>query len=143
MLGEALRGRGFALPKTTTILAAIWPDAHLILDRWDLGTAIGLQGVDATGNPTGAFSITDLDHLWHRALKERGSNWDNYDWLRETALKTAASRNVCLVNVERALLILGRLAKKERGWRAWSARLEELIQAPGAGVLPAWEPDAG
>jgi hypothetical protein len=142
-LGEALRGRGFAIPKTTTVLASIWPCRHLILDRWDLGTAIGLQGADEDGRATGDFSVAQLDNLWSRAIKERGFNWQNYQWFRQTALETAKEHGTRLIDVERTLLILGRLAKKERGWRNWSRRLEDLIQEPDTGKLEAWEPDTG
>jgi hypothetical protein len=102
---------GLGPPTATTLLAALWTDNHVIMDRRAAQAAIGLAA-STTWNVTG---------VGHYNLPAR--DWQFYaDWYRPTLLHTAQTLSCPPVMVERAMFCLdGQLAKllKHRRW-TWS-----------------------
>jgi hypothetical protein len=74
---------GLAVPTASTLLAAIWPREHIIIDRRDLTAAVGL----------GAGELWTVDGLDEAYLPRRDSHdlyWKLYgEWFRDTVLITA------------------------------------------------------
>jgi hypothetical protein len=106
--------KGFGVPMATTLMSALWPDHHFILDRRDVRAAVGL-------GPATKWSDTDSD------LDQNGNfpeefGWDWYFWLRDCVNLTKGST---LLEVERALFVLDervapvlKKAQKAQSW-AW------------------------
>ena len=105
---------GLAVPTATTLLAALWPQQHIIIDRRDLTAAVGL----------GAGTRWMLDNLNEAYLPRRDSHdryWAVYaEWFRDTVLATAED-SVTPGQVERALYRLDRRTQRAlpNGWK-WS-----------------------
>jgi len=102
--------KGFGVATTSTLLSALWPGRHVIIDIRDLRAAIGL----------------DYEAAWEaqllRASGRRGEpvNWNSYYWLQERVTTKAKKLGLEPVKVERALFILDRLADGAQAdaWRA-------------------------
>ena len=88
--------KGIGVPTTTTLLSALWPSRHIIIDVRDLTAAIGLD-----------FEAASKEEL----LKESGRkgafvSWNAYDWLRPRVLDKAKKTGRNPIEIERALYIL-------------------------------------
>ena len=124
---------GLGIPTASCLLAALWPDSHVIMDVRDRRAPIGLQ--------VGRHSHNDqrLDAAW-----VPGDEWWLYDWFRHTVRLTARDANCEPVLVERALYVLGvrtakELSKKwERNgtwseyYRAAIGQVDGLLKPPDA-----------
>ncbi len=94
----------------TTLLSALWPGDHIILDIRALGALIGVTGISGKG--------------WYAARVGEGSetrkgldsiDWNDYAWYRAVILAESRALNTFPVNVERALFVLDE--KYSRGRR--------------------------
>lgn len=101
---QALAGRvpGLGIPTTTCLLAALWPDHHAIMDIYDRRAAVGLQ--------IGQRSKND-ERLGTASAP--GNAWWFYSWFRGTVTLTAHTAGCEVVQVERALFVLGSAVEKE------------------------------
>jgi hypothetical protein len=89
---------GIAVPRATTILAALWPGCHVIADWRALSAAAALAGA--------------RDGWDQVPVKPEGTDplevkWDTYLWYRKAVLDCAAEEGLLPVQVERALYTLG------------------------------------
>jgi hypothetical protein len=110
----AARVPGLGIPTTTCLLAALWPDYHVIMDVYDRRAAVGLQVGRRSGNDERLDTASAPGHAW----------WF-YSWFRTTVTLTAHTAGCELVQVERALFVLGsatgrELAVKSEGGWTWS-----------------------
>jgi hypothetical protein len=113
--------QGLGVATTTTLLSALWPRHHLVIDERALHALIGLRGVRGAG--------------WHLPVGDgstsaplRKVDWDDYEWYREQILEAArASEDLAPVRVERALYVLDRLvpSRKSRTWQEYGEGLAE------------------
>jgi hypothetical protein len=114
---------GLGVPTATTVLAALWPQRHMIIDVRDTRAALGLgAGVlwDVEGLEDAEFPDThDHDGYWELYQK----------WFRPTILETAATSEP--LGVERALFHLDELVlpglPKDRQW-TWSGYRNEALR---------------
>jgi len=106
-LTDAVRGLG--VPTATTLLSALWPGRHVIVDVRTTRAAVGL----------GAGLLWNAEEYDDARLPDRGDDsryWDFYRrWYRETVLSTFQSRPVL---AERSLYVLDRktMDKLEPEW---------------------------
>lgn len=119
---------GLGVPTATTVLSALWPNRHVIIDRRDTTAAVGL----------GAGDLWELDsfdnaHLPDVSTKDR--YWELYQgWFLPTVMASTAER-VSPLMVERALFRLderigeGKQLPKKWLWSDYrSEALRELDQ---------------
>lgn len=108
---------GLSVPRTTTVLAALWPDRHVIIDWRALSAAIGLAGgrCGREGLPVEPDS-TDRAEM----------SWQNYGWYRGAVLDCAAQIHLPPVAVERALYKLGDECPGI-SWAAYGQRIAAAI----------------
>ena len=103
---------GIGVPTATTILAALWPDDHAILDRRVIRTSLALTGT--AGNwATG-----------RHGTKTPMATWPLYDWFIATAKRTTTA-DVSLGQVERALYRLDQAVPAVKG-RMWDELAKDL-----------------
>ena len=91
---------GLAVATSTTLLSALWPGRHFVIDVRDLNAAIALDYVEA--------QAMGVDPESQRNVV---TTWEWYGWLRDKLfLKTlelkSADPTITLVEVERALYLL-------------------------------------
>jgi hypothetical protein len=110
---------GLGVPTATTLLSALWPGHHTIIDRRDITAAVGL------GRRSGWIGQA-LDKAW---LPET-LDWEWYEWLRSSI---DATPGYTMVQVERALYQLDRLTRPALGmsWKWSEYRSAALDQVPG------------
>lgn len=107
LLTKGLKGLG--VPTATTLLSALWPERHAILDIRDATAAVGI----------GADPFWDRDNLNDAKLPER--DWLLYrGWFRDTIVRTATADTCEPVRVERALFGLDERTKKRLTGRNWT-----------------------
>lgn len=88
----AARTRGMGVSTASAVLSALWPSAHVIIDRRALGAAYGLAGAPGwSGAPN-----------WESKVPVTVS-WTAYDWYRPWVLDVAMTTRTEPVMVERAL----------------------------------------
>jgi hypothetical protein len=93
---------GIGVPTATTLLSALWPGHHFVLDIRDVRAGVGLiVGPTWTQRDEDSFALPS----------ER--DWEWYGWLRECLLQTVARTDLELFEVERALYILDRQVLRE------------------------------
>jgi len=101
---------GIKAPTATTLLSALWPGEHVILDRRDLRAAVALLAFQghAIAGPHDPATTT----------------WDEYAWFLRVVRNTATARRVQPVQVERALYVLyGNVDfRKGETWAAYGNR---------------------
>ena len=93
---------GISVATASTLLSALWPGDHVIIDIRDINAARGLAYADAVA---------------HELVKEGGLqgdpvSWTAYKWLRPKVLAKAAETVRHPVDVERALFILADRANR-------------------------------
>lgn len=109
------RVRGLGIPRTTTVLSALWPGQHVIMDWRTLSAAIALNGARLG---------------WEQSLVDPTStapadkSWANYNWYRRAVLGCAARVGKSAVEVERALWQIGREVPSIT-WAAYAQLLEQ------------------
>jgi hypothetical protein len=87
---------GFDVPTATTLLSAVWPGRHVIIDRRDIVAAVGLT--------TTAWDSRGYEDAKLPPRKPYYAYWDLYEWLLPVIRATAVG--VSPVEVERALYVL-------------------------------------
>ena len=99
---------GLSVPTATTLLSALWPDYHVIIDWNDRDAAVGLDAAPL-------LRAQGLDRGWFNGGRpsEREPYWELYDWFRQVVADTASSLTEAAIrirprDVERALFVLGR-----------------------------------
>lgn len=98
---------GLGVATTTTVLAAIWPDAHAIIDRRSL--------------PVAAALFAQKYDKWPFAIDPDGSTpldvtWDTYSQYREILRAWSRDSHCSLTDVERALFMASPDTKEGRTW---------------------------
>lgn len=93
LLGQ-IPGLG-GIPTASCVLAALWPDCHVIMDVRDRRAAVGLH----VGR-----RLADDRRL--STLRIPSGQWWFYDWFRRSVTATAKAASVSPVEVERALFVL-------------------------------------
>jgi hypothetical protein len=129
---------GIAIPTATTVLAALWPSAHAILDRLTVQGATALRG--ATGFWDGPVS-PDAAKSSDPPLFDRANwlNWSTYGWYRERCiLPTSDYVGVAPQKVERAVFELMRwqLSRDpspiDEPWETYGHKLVRLLKSEPA-----------
>jgi hypothetical protein len=119
---------GVGVPTATTVLAAVWPTRHAIIDIRDTRAAIGLMA------PVW-WTAAGLDRAKLPSRTSHLAYWKLYaDWLRDVVLLTASAVSLAPVDVERALYILDDLVMKElpKGWVKNGAWFQYRVKAESA-----------
>ena len=119
--------RGLASVATgSTIMAALWPDDHVICDLRDFRTTVGL--------------LAQCGHPVLRAGEARqlqGPDWVEYEsWFRKLIRYEVERRGVTRLDLERALFVGYSYKPKDsvegRSWAQWGAALLEKWKAAAA-----------
>jgi hypothetical protein len=107
--------------RASTVLAALWPARHAIIDRRSLWSAFALAG------PVNGWNVPlpEPDAITGGQL-----NWPRYDWYRDRVLATASAIRRQPVDVERGLYQLGRRlgTKSGRTWRSYATEARSEIE---------------
>lgn len=114
---------GLGVPTATTVLSALWPSRHVIIDTRDTRAALGL----------GAGTLWDVEGLDDAEFPDISTDdryWALYrEWFRPTILATAGSGRP--LDVEKALFHLDELTMPGlpggRQW-TWSAYRDEALR---------------
>ena len=105
---------GVGVATATTILSALWPGFHVIVDRRDIGAAIGL------------YEEAAHEGLLRSAgYKGEVVSWKRYRWFRRKVVAWAAAIAVEAVPVERALYEIDLATRTARG-ASWDVYRREL-----------------
>lgn len=97
---------GLAVATSTTLLSALWPGRHFVIDVRDLNAAIALDFVEAQAKGVDPASQGNVK-----------TTWEWYGWLRDKLfvktqeLKTADA-TITFLEVERALYLLDKQVKR-------------------------------
>ncbi len=117
---ETIRGLGVAT--TTTVLSALWPGQHFVLDVRALRAATALASIRAS------CLALDLD-----AAIVVDVNWRSYIWYRDVVLSTGRCLNIDGTDIERALYNVDRKIAKESSkidamtWMEYIACLKKML----------------
>lgn len=109
------RIRGLGIRRTATVLSALWPGQHIIMDWRTLSAAVALTGARLG---------------WDQSLVDPASttrvnvSWLSYDWYRRAVTDCAARVGKSPIDVERALWQIGREAPGIP-WAAYAELLEQ------------------
>jgi hypothetical protein len=107
---------------TTTLLAALWPDSHHILDWRVLAAAAGLGLVAGGENDLGLATPAGRDQL--------EPDLDRYSRVRKLLIRQSGEAGVPLRTTERALYLMSRAVNgKGLTWAGYGTELREA--APG------------
>jgi hypothetical protein len=119
--------RGFLVPRTSTLLAALWPAHHAVVDWRSLASAFALA-CDAEAWRTPMPDGSSADPM--------GSpSWERYAWYRGRVLADAAELGLGPVKIERALFLLAKDVQSGPN-RTWDEYARAVNEAPGpAGLL--------
>ncbi len=119
---------GLEVATASTLMSAIWPDFHFIIDRRDLNAAIGLMLSSAEGH--GLMSEKDTDVT---------IDWGWYLWMREMMLEMAVQlhaedESLGLLQLERSLYLLDQRVKRDAGspplsYRKYSERIQSALDS--------------
>ena len=107
--------RGLGIPRTTTVLSALWPAQHVIMDWRTLSAALALSGARLGWNQ----SLVDPT-----STTRADKSWATYAWYWRTVASCADQVGKPPVDVERALWHVGRPAPGV----TWAAYAELLGQ---------------
>jgi hypothetical protein len=117
--------RGLGIPRTTTVLSALWPGQHVIMDWRALSASLALSGARLGWDQSlvGPASTTRAE-----------ASWTSYDWYRRAVVCCADRVGRSPVDLERALWQVGREAPGLT-WEVYAELLEH--------DLAHWPRDAG
>lgn len=130
---------GIQAATASTILAALWPSSHVIIDRLAFPVAIALSGL-RHGWPV--IGVGPLGGAWPENVAEDSRvtypvNLKFYPWYRAAVVNTAIDQQRQPVEVERCLYLIGaERAKKARTQRALSKATEAGLNVIGEGPEP-------
>lgn len=120
--------KGLQVATATTLLSALWPGTHVIIDIRDLSATIGLN----------MGEVASMGWLAVDSTKSLTVTWDRYDWVR-TKLNGKAAQlreggaDVQPVKVERALYTLDKKVTRPRKsepnmtWQEYADALGEVL----------------
>jgi hypothetical protein len=125
---------GIGVPTATTILSVLWPDEHLIVDRFDIYATVGL----ALARRSGPVPQAAL-----KAWTQGTISWGDYEWFRSTVNQTRRRfhpGDVSLLHLEKALFQLYQLVppatRKSDQWAPFVVDLGRVLQrCPGCNVF--------
>ncbi len=124
-LEDAVRGIG--VPTTSTLLSALWPDFHVVIDRFAFRSAVALRasigGISRQGRK-GEVRPEDTKPLGDEVT------WLDYDDYRRWVVCTAAAIGRSPVMVERLLYLL---RVDDLPGRTWAHYGEDLRRKADAG----------
>jgi hypothetical protein len=101
---------------TTTLLAALWPDTHHILD-WRVLAAVAGLGLVADGE-------NDLHLAEPGGRNQLEPDFDQYPKVRKLLIKQSGEAGIPLRTTERALYLMSRAVKgKGMTWAAYGTAL--------------------
>jgi hypothetical protein len=106
---------GLAIPRTTTVLSALWPGQHIIMDWRSLSAALAL---------TGARLGWDQSLVDPASTTPASMSWPSYEWYRGAVAGCAARVGKSPVDVERVLWQVGREAPGIT-WAAYAELIEQ------------------
>ncbi len=109
---------GVAVATATTVLSALWPGYHVIIDRQDIGAGIGLAYDEAC----------EMKLVKDAGYKGTVVSWSRYQWFRHKVVARAQAIGVEAVMVERALYEIGR-ASGAVSTMTWEQYLPHLRHA--------------
>lgn len=116
---------GAATATTTTILAALWPDSHHILD-WRVLAAVTGLGILAGGDEN--LGLADAD-----SRSQLQPTLDQYARVRELLLTLGNKAGVPVGTLERALYLMSRAVQgKGMTWAEYGIALAAAVPAPGS-----------
>lgn len=127
--------RGVGVPTATTILAALWPTRHGILDVLTVQVAVGLLG--RAGDWGGPVPENDA----HSSSPPRFNRttwltWPTYSWYRAGLSRIASGHQATVQEAERAFFELAKWqfrhqpAPQQESWADYGERLEEILASP-------------
>jgi hypothetical protein len=125
--------KGIGAATATTILSALWPGDHLVIDKRDLKATVALSFDE----------VAAQKWIDPRSRKDITVSWGWYDWLRgkvlaKTAELASLDPTISVVDVERSLYHLDSLVRRpKRGGQALS--WEEYARAL-SNALDEWHP---
>ncbi|CAN5881785.1 hypothetical protein BH24ACT15_BH24ACT15_05340 [soil metagenome] len=106
--------RGLGVATTTTLLSALWPGHHVVIDQRALRAAI-------------ARSVNEWQPSFPLQDTDKRVDWPCYGWYRPKLLHTAKAECCAPVEVERALFMLDRkVPRKREGTRSWGKYAEDI-----------------
>lgn len=110
--------KGLQVATASTILSALWPRHHIIIDVRDLRAAIGLNLEDAV-------VAQGLDRS---SRKNENVTWAWYEWMRPIVIDRAQQIGVEPLEIERALYVLDRDSYEgsSRKYHDWDQYAETL-----------------
>jgi hypothetical protein len=112
---------GLGVPTATTLLSALWPGYHIIIDIRDGRAAVGISA-------GAGWNTEDLDSSDLSPREPDEAYWKLYEWFRPLVV-TTAGKSVTPAAVERALYILDtKSLPKGREW-TWSQYREHAKKA--------------
>ncbi len=123
---------GIGVATATTLLSALWPGDHIIMDIRALGALIGVRGV--SGNSWYTRRVRDDSE----PRKSLGSiDWNDYAWYRDIVLAQSRAIDAEPLSVERALFVLdeeysvrhGRRDKSPRSWKQYGQELRTIADS--------------
>jgi hypothetical protein len=115
---QLLQLKGLREPRATTVLSALWPGRHIIMDWRALSAALALAGARL------GWSSSAVDPSSTRRAKD---SWESYAWYRDTVLRAASQAEERPLIVERALWRVGRKAPGMT-WAKYASQVEERLQ---------------
>lgn len=110
---------GVGVPTATTILAALWPDHHAILDVRAMRVSLALAGA------------SDDWQVEPEATKSPEITWQRYSWYRKQVLATSAKTGKSVLQIERTLFMLDYTVPPHptRSWRNLSTEVLAALHA--------------
>lgn len=119
--------RGFGVPTASTLLSALWPGSHAVIDRFAFRAAVGLRAAAGWTSRDGAISPEDTHPVGDEVT------WRDYRDYRRWVFRTADEIGRSAVMVERTLYRLPRIPDVDGG-RTWRRYGEELLHQDPPGM---------
>ena len=108
-----------SVPTGSTILSALWPGVHIIMDRRDFAVTVGLlASKGASIVPAGS------------AASLYAANWAEYRWFRSLITGEASRLKLPAMTLERALYVARDFAPASAGdmpWSRWGGKLKSRL----------------
>ena len=115
---------GLGVPTSTTLLSALWPGCHVVIDLLSRQAAVGLALDEPQGwfaEPSGTGALPSI-------------SWAHYVWYRNVVVRTAQVSHTSAAAVERALFVLAKHGRRRRKapartWLEYRAALERQLSS--------------
>ncbi len=103
--------RGFGVPTTSTLLSALWPHSHAVIDRFAFRAAVGLRAFAGRYSRGGTVGPENMKPLGDTVT------WSDYSEYRRWIIRTSDAIGKEAVLVERTLFHIGRI--EDVAGRTW------------------------